>query len=144
MTNTIATAATIDTTIVLTNDDPTAAALIATIKGAVNGAGKYGAYVTAHTVTRENVKDHARALAVLAYPNDKPVQTVKDENGTKVRTRFGNAVQAAGAGLRAHLESKPKKDRDLISELIKAAERAADNGHTAEEIMAAIKLTLGE
>lgn len=128
--------------IVLTTDDPTAAALVATIKGAVNGAGKYGAYVAAHGVTRENVKEHARALAVLAYPNDKPVQTVKDENGTKTRTRFGNAVQAAGAGLRAHLESKPRKERDLLAELVKAAERAADNGHTPEDIMAALKAVL--
>lgn len=133
---------TIDSTIVLTNDDTTAVALIATIKGAVNGTGKYAAYVAAHSVTRDNVKDHARALAVLAYPNDKPVQTVKDDNGTKVRTRFGNAVQAAGAGLRAHLEAPVRKERDLLAELVKAAERAADNGHTPEDIMAALKAVL--
>lgn len=132
------TATTLDSTIVLTNDDPTAHALIATIRGAVNGNGKYGAYVTAHAVTRDNVKDHARALAVLAYPNDKPVQTVKDENGTKVRTRFGNAVQAAGAGLRAHLTPNEPKPRDLMAALIKAAERAIEGGHTPEEVMAAL------
>jgi hypothetical protein len=84
--------------IVLAADDKTAAALVATIRAAVNGMGKYAAYVEAHAVTRDTVKDHARALAVLAYPNDAPVQK-KDG----VRTRFGNAVQAAGNGLRSAL-----------------------------------------
>ena len=85
-------------TIVLTSDDSTATALVATIKGAVNGSGKYSAYVAAHNVTRETVKDHAAALAALAYPKDAPFQK-KDGD----RTRFGNAVQAAGNGLRAAL-----------------------------------------
>lgn len=88
-----------DTTITLSATDKTAAALVATIRAAVNGTGKYVAYVADHTVTRDNVKDHARALAVLAYPSEKPVQT-KDG----ARTKFGNAVQAAGNGLRAALE----------------------------------------
>lgn len=92
-----------ENTITLTANDKTAAALVATIKAAVNGAGKYAAYVADHTVTRDTVKDHARALAALAYPNDAPVQT-KDG----VRTRFGNAVQAAGNGLRAALDEDPK------------------------------------
>lgn len=87
-----------DNTITLTADDKSAAALVATIKSSVNGAGKYAAYVTDHNVTRETVKDHAAALAVLTYPKDAPVQK-KDGK----RTRFGNAVQAAGAGLRAAL-----------------------------------------
>lgn len=91
--------------------DATALALVATIKGAVNGIGKYAAYVEAHKVTRETVKDHARALAVLAYPHEKPIQTVTDADGNKCRTKFGNAVQAAGNGLRAALpetEQGPK------------------------------------
>lgn len=93
-------------TIVLSTDDKTAKPLVQTIRDAVNGTGKYSAYVKAHNVTRETVKDHAYALAVLAYPNDKPVQKV---DGT--RTRFGNAVQAAGYGLRTALgkgEGTPK------------------------------------
>lgn len=85
-------------TLTLSIDDPTAVALIATIKAAVNGAGKYAKFVEEYPVTRDNVKDYARALAALAYPNDEPVQK---KNGT--RTRFGNAVQAAGNGLRAAL-----------------------------------------
>lgn len=89
-------------TIVLTTDDATAAALVATIKGAVNGARKYSDYVEAHSVTHDTVKDHARALAVLAYPKDEPVQK-KDG----ARTRFGNAVQAAGKGLRTALGPNP-------------------------------------
>lgn len=87
-----------ENTITLTSDDKTAAALVATIRAAVNGAGKYVAYVESHEVTRENVKDHSFALAVLTYPHDAPVQK-KDGK----RTRFGNAVQAAGNGLRAAL-----------------------------------------
>lgn len=93
-----------NSTIVLSADDSTAAPLVAVIKSTVNGAAKYAAYVTAHGVTRENVKFHAAALAVLAYPNDKPVQKI---DGT--RTRFGNAVQAAGAGLRRALPAAPAK-----------------------------------
>lgn len=87
-----------ENTLVLSADDATANALVATIRAAVNGAGKYVAYVEAHPVTRENVADHARALAVLAYPNEKPVQKRDGK-----RTKFGNAVQAAGYGLRAAL-----------------------------------------
>lgn len=86
--------------IVLTSDDATASALVSTIRSAVNGAGKYAAYVEAHEVTRDTVKDHAYALAVLAYPYDDLVQ----KRGGK-RTRFGNTVQAAGNGLRAALNS---------------------------------------
>lgn len=93
--------------IILSTDDKSAAALVATIRSAVNGAGKYVAYVTDHAVTRETVKDHAYALAVLAYPNEKPVQK-KDGK----RTRFGNAVQAAGNGLRAALGKDDDDDND--------------------------------
>ena len=85
-------------TIILTNDDATAKALVSHIKSAVNSAAKYSAYVEAHGVTSDTVADHARALAVLAYPNDKPVQKTDGK-----RTRFGNAVQAAGKGLRTAL-----------------------------------------
>lgn len=95
-----------DTKIILTTDDVTAKALVDVVKSSVNGAGKYSAYVKAHNVTRETVKDHAAAIAALVYPNDKPVQKVDG-----VRTRFGNAVQAAGAGLRTALgkgEGSPK------------------------------------
>lgn len=94
--------------IVLSKTDKTAAALVATIRAAVNGAGKYLSYVMDHKVTRDTVKDHARALAVLTYPSDAPVQT-KDG----VRTRFGNAVQAAGFGLRAALDKDEDADKPV-------------------------------
>jgi hypothetical protein len=102
-------------TIVLSTDDTTAMALVATIKSAVNGAGKYVAYVDAHNVVRETVKFHAAALAVLAYPNDKPVQKIDGK-----RTRFGNAVQAAGNGLRAAL-GKAESDGETIVNLLTRA-----------------------
>lgn len=89
-----------ENTITLSTDDSTAKALVSHIKSAVNSAAKYAAYVEAHGVTRDTVADHARALAVLAYPNEKPVQ----KTGGK-RTRFGNAVMAAGKGLRTALAS---------------------------------------
>jgi hypothetical protein len=95
--------------IILTTDDKTAAALVSTIKGAVNGSGKYTAYVDAHNVTRETVKDHAYALAVLTYPNEKPVQKSDGK-----RTKFGNAVQAAGFGLRAALPETEQAPKPIV------------------------------
>ena len=130
-----------ENTIILTTDDATAVALVSTIKAAVNGAGKYVAYVKTHNVTRANVKDHAVALATLAYPNDKPVQTYKDEEGKKVRTRFGNAVQAAAAGLRVALgEDMTKKPVDWLKMVKQAAQNAHEKGNVSEDaIMAAVK-----
>jgi hypothetical protein len=110
-----------DTTITLTSDDRTAAALVSTIRAAVNGEGKYRAYVSDHDVTRETVKDHARALATLAYPSDKPVQASKG-----VRTRFGNAVQAAGNGLRAALDSEDSETGETVVNLLTRAGLKAD------------------
>lgn len=126
--------------ITLTADDKTAKALVDTIKAAVNGAGKYAAYVTDHKVDRDNIKDHARALAVLAYPNDEPVQK-KDGQ----RTRFGNAVQAAGNGLRAALgKDESEKNTDWMRLVKQAAENAANKGgFSAEQILAAVADTLG-
>lgn len=111
--------------IVLSATDSTAAPLVATIRAAVNGNGKYAAYVKAHMVTRETVKDHAYALAVLAYPNDKPVQKSDGK-----RTRFGNAVQAAGNGLRSVMDKADGPAKvNLLTDLGKHA--------TLEEVTAA-------
>jgi hypothetical protein len=96
-----------DTTLVLSSDDTTAAALVSTIQSATNGVGKYAAYVEAHSVTSENVKDHAFALAVLAYPT---LSTTQKKDGK--RTKFGNAVQAAGAGLRGALSKDSDDDTE--------------------------------
>jgi len=123
-----------ENTITLAADDATANALVATIKAAVNGTGKYAAYVAAHTVTRENVKHHAAALATLAYPKDKPVQTVDGK-----RTRYGNAVQAAGYGLRAALTPKPATpaEQDYLAAVIKSIEAAIKHEIDAESVLAA-------
>jgi len=125
-------------TIVLAADDATAAPLVATIRAAVNGSGKYAAYVAAHNVTRETVKYHAVALATLAYPNDKPVQKSDGK-----RTRFGNAVQAAGFGLRAALGKADPAPTDYLLRVQKAVEAAVDHDVDSDTIMAAIRDLLG-
>lgn len=125
-------------TIVLSADDATGKALVAHIKSSVNSADKYAAYVKAHNVTRETVKDHALALAVLAYPGQKPVQKVDGK-----RTTFGNAVQAAGAGLRKALGSKEPVPTDYLLRVQKAVEAAIDHEVDAEMIKDAIESLLG-
>lgn len=117
-----------ENTITLSADDTTAAALVATIKAAVNGAGKYVAYVEAHAVTTDNVKDHARALASLAYPNDEPTQK-KDGK----RTRFGNAVQAAGNGLRAALVKDDDTDDEPKPAVLRLSLSGEGGGSTTIE-----------
>jgi hypothetical protein len=96
-----------------------AQALVATIKAAVNGNGKYAAYVSEHSVTRETVKDHAFALATLAYPKD---ETVQKKDGK--RTRFGNAVQAAGNGLRSALDKDESDGETVVNLLTRAGLKA--------------------
>lgn len=119
-------------------DDATALALVDTIKAATNGLGKYAAYVEAHNVTKDTVKDHALALAILAYPNLKPVQTEKVD-GVKVRTKFGNAVQAAGAGLRNALPEQPStSSTDWLAKIVKDADGAIGDGVDAEQVLAVV------
>jgi hypothetical protein len=123
------------TTIVLDRDAAHVKPLVQTIRDAVNGRGKYAAYVAAMSVTRENVKLHAAALAVAAYPNDAPVQK---KDGT--RTRYGNAVQAAGAGLRAAL-GKVDGDTtatDYLAKIVKAVESALEHEIDGDTIKAAL------
>lgn len=111
--------------------DPTASALVATIKASVNGDAKYTRYVSVHGVTAENVADHARALAVATYPNDEPVQK-KDGK----RTRFGNAVQKAGAGLRRAITPEDSEDSEpTVQALLTKAGFAA----TMEQVIEAWK-----
>jgi hypothetical protein len=130
-----------DNTIILSNDDATAKALVSVIRSTVNGAGKYAAYVEAHEVTRETVKHHARALATLTYPSDEPVQARDGQ-----RTRYGNAVQAAGAGLRGALspnETDETKDTDWLALVRTAVENAAKHEVTADTITATVQDALG-
>lgn len=123
----------------LAADDRTATALVATIRAAVNGAGKYAAYVADHDVTRETVKHHARALAEFAYPNETPVQT-KDG----VRTKFGNAVQAAGNGLRAALDTDDtaKGEPDWLALAVQAVKNAAEHDVAPDDIAKAVLAVL--
>lgn len=123
-------------TIVLDPESGLVKPLIATIRAAVNGQGKYAAYVTPYGVTRENVKHHALALAALAYPSDKPVQKVDGK-----RTRFGNAVQAAGNGLRAALDKgdPTQATTDYLAAVLKAAGKAVEHDVSPESVRAAVE-----
>lgn len=94
--------------ITLNADNATVKAIVSQIKSDMRGGSKYAAYVEEFKVTRETVKDHALALARLVTP-----ETAQKKDGR--RTRFGNAVQAAGNGLRSALpeEDKPAKPATL-------------------------------
>lgn len=90
------------TPITLVNSDRAVSA----VRSAVRNMGTWQSFVTDNGVTRDNVKDYASALAVLAFPKDAPVQKTDGK-----RTRFGNAVQAAGNGMR-YVLTKNETDGD--------------------------------
>ncbi len=79
-------------------------AVVNAIQYAVKARGTWAKFVAENNITRAMIADTARELATLAYPNDETVQTV-NVDGKKVRTRFGNAVQAAGNGMRSVLDA---------------------------------------
>lgn len=97
-------------------DNATVKAVVNQVKSDMRGGAKYGAYVAEFNVTRETVKDHALAIARLVTP-----ETAQKVDGK--RTRFGNAVQAAGNGLRSHLD---KAEGTNAVNLITRAGAAAD------------------
>lgn len=68
------------------------------VKYAVKTRQDWETFVTENNITRDKIAEAAREIAALAYPNDEPVQTVDGK-----RTRYGNAVQAAGYMMRAVL-----------------------------------------
>lgn len=111
--------------ITLDATNATVKAVVTQIKADMRGAGRYAAYVTEFGVTRETVKDHARALAVLVTP-----ETAQKIDGK--RTKFGNAVQAAGNGLRAALDKPEGESTTAGALLTKAGVKA-----TREEVIAA-------
>lgn len=128
-----------ENTITLPTDNATVKAVVNQIKSDMRGGSKYGAYVAEFGVTHDTVKVHAAALAALVTP-----VTAQRKDG--VRTRYGNAVQAAGNGLRTALGKKDAepKDTDWIRLVRQAAENAANKGEkSADEIMHAVAEALG-
>lgn len=87
--------------------DAITSAAVTAVRSAVRNAGTWSKYVAAHGVTSETVKVHAATLAALAFPNAEPVQR-KDGK----RTQYGNAVQAAGNGMRYALKVAAGDDTD--------------------------------
>lgn len=98
------------------------------IRYAVKARGYWSTFVAENQITREMIADTARELAALAYPSDEPVQK-KDGK----RTRFGNAVQAAGNGMRSVLDKDETDETETVTNLLT---RAGVNA-TLEEVTAA-------
>jgi hypothetical protein len=117
-----------NTNLVLDPSNATVTAVVNQIKSDMRGGNKYGLYVTEFGVTHETVKDHALALARLVTPET--AQSERQADGTKTRTRFGNAVQAAGNGLRSALGKKAGTDTDWI----RLVRQAVENAHNKGEI----------
>lgn len=113
-----------DTTVTPINAD----AVVKAVRYAVRAQGSWATYVADNGVTRDTVKDHALALAMLAFPNDEPVQKT---NGS--RTRFGNAVQAAANGMRYVLDKDETDETDKPVNLLTRAGIKA----TRDEVIAA-------
>lgn len=98
------------------------------IRYAVKARGTWQTFCDENNISREMIAETARELAALAYPTDEPVQKV---NG--VRTRFGNAVQAAGNGMRSVLDKAETDGEDVAQSLLTKAGYAA----TLEAVIAA-------
>ena len=98
---------TTDTTVTLDPNNATVKAVVNQIKSDMRGGAKYDKYVTDFSVTRETVKEHALALARLVTP-----ETAQKKDGK--RTRFGNAVQAAGNGLRRALPETDQPEKPVV------------------------------
>lgn len=126
-------------------DNETVKAVVNQIRADLRGEARYSAYVTEFKVTRQTVKDHALALARLVTPET--AQTVRNDDGTKTRTKFGNAVQAAGNGLRRALGKDD--DDEKVTDWLRLVKQAAENAHekgeiSVDKIMAAVAETLNE
>jgi hypothetical protein len=122
-------------------DNATVKAVVNQVKSDLRGGSKYAAYVAEFKVTRETVKDHALAIARLVTPETP--QTTTDENGVKSRTRFGNAVQAAGNGLRSALPKDEAKPTDWIKLVRQAVDNAHNKGEfTADRILSEVREVL--
>lgn len=109
-------------------------AVVNAVRYTINARGAWVTFCEENNITREAIADTARELAVLAYPSDEPVQTVTVD-GVKTRTRFGNAVQAAGKGMRDALGKAESDGTPKAQALLTKAGFAA----TLEEVTAAWK-----
>jgi len=86
-------------------------------------------FVEENGITRDQIADVAREVAALAYPNDEPVQKIDG-----VRTRYGNAVQAAGNALRNVLpKDGDTAEADYLKKVIVAAQTAHDKGEISTD-----------
>jgi hypothetical protein len=127
-----------DTTITLDADNKVVAAVLTSIRSTLKDGSRYGAYVAEFAVTHDTVKDHAAALAALVTP-----VTAQRKDGQ--RTRYGNAVQAAGNGLRTALGKAEGKETDWLKLVRSACENAYIKGeHNTDAIMAAVREALGD
>ena len=98
------------------------------IRYAVKTRGYWVTFVKENNITRDSdIAGIARELATLAYPKDEPVQK-KDGK----RTRFGNAVQAAGNGIRSVLDKAD--DNQTKPDYLALAVQAARTAHTKGEV----------
>lgn len=129
------------------NADTTKAVLNA-VRYEVKTAKVWDTFVIENEITRDMIADTARELASLAFPKEEPVQSIR-VNGTKVRTVYGNAVQAAAKNLRSALDriegkaNKKTEDPDWVRLVRQAVENARRKGEVpADDIMAAVKEAL--
>lgn len=87
------------------------------VRYAVKTRGAWATFVAENSITRDMIADTARELAVLAFPSDEPVQKTDGK-----RTRFGNAVQAAGNGMRSVLDKdEAGSDEEQVVNLLTRA-----------------------
>lgn len=109
----------------LTNTD----AVVNAVRYAVKARGTWATFVTENGITRDMIADTARELAALAYPSDEPVQKTDGK-----RTRFGNAVQAAGNGMRSVLDKD--SDGDDTEQTVNLLTRAGLKADLEDVILA--------
>jgi len=88
------------------------ATVINSIRYTVKGRAAWETFVTENKITRDMISETAKALASLAYPNEDTVQTVTVD-GKKVRTTYGNAVQAAAFNLRNVLADEDDSPKEV-------------------------------
>lgn len=130
------------TDITISADNATVKAVVNQIKSDLRGGSKYAAYVAEFKVERDTVKDHALALARLVTPET--AQSERQADGSKTRTRFGNAVQAAANGLRSAL---PSADEEKVTDWMRLVRQAVENAHvkgefTEERILSEVREVL--